>query len=153
MNAKKLEGLTKRQKAYLHTLIAKNGLSDAEYRDLLQEAAGVRSSMALDSDGLNRVLDRMEALGYEVDNRIRPGRTYGDRPGMATPKQLTMIDSLRLAVFGEKEKPFLRWLRHYHKASHPRFLTVQMASDAINGLVAMRERKSESKSNDQGADR
>jgi len=51
--------LTNKQIAYLHVLKTQNGMQDNEYRELLEEAAGVTSSTQLDNEGLNSVLDLM----------------------------------------------------------------------------------------------
>lgn len=130
--------LTNKQVGFLHVMIKQNGIQDAEYRDLLEEAAGVSSSIDLDNEGLDSVLELMELLGYEV-NRAEPSPQFGDRPGMASQKQIDFIYGLSRGVFGENnETAFQHWLENKFHVSHLRFLDQATASKAIEGLKSMK---------------
>lgn len=132
--------LSNKQIVLLHVLKKQNDLQDNEYRDLLEQSAGVSSADELDNQGFNQVLAFMEALGYEV-NRPEPSPQFGSRPGMATPKQIDFIYGLSRKVFGgNNESAFHHWLEHMFRVSHPRFLDQATASKAIEGLKAMQKR-------------
>lgn len=147
MNAPKTK-LTNRQKAYLHGLARDAGLSDANYRDLLELAAGVRSSSELDQAGFERVLDMAEDLGLmEPRSPKRKGLPtapdFGERRGMATSAQLTYLYALAEEYFDHWPEGLHAWLRRYLQVEHPRFLTKGTASRAIEALKAMSERSRE----------
>lgn len=131
--------LTNKQIGFLHVMIKQNGIQDTEYHDLLQEAAGVANSTELDNEGLDSVLELMELLGYEV-NRAEPSPQFGERPGMASQKQIDFICGLSRGVFGENnETAFQHWLENKFHVSHLRFLNQKMASKAIEGLKSMKK--------------
>jgi len=132
--------LTHKQLGFLHVMMQQNNIEDAEYRDLLEEGAGVTSASELNNEGLNGVLELMDALGYAV-NRSNPTPQFGARPGMATEKQIDFIYSLSGEIFGENnETAFQHWLEHMFHISHPRFLNQSIASKAIEGLKAMKKK-------------
>lgn len=91
--------LTARQKALLHVAKAQLRLSEEEYRALLHGAAGVESSRDLDSTGFERVLARLEALGFTVRRRYPKGRaTQPDPSALVTPAQQKRIRDLYAAI-------------------------------------------------------
>lgn len=131
--------LTNKQLAYLHVLKKQNAMSDDEYRDLLEHCANVRTASELDSEGMDKVLQLMEDLGYEVV-RFDPAPNYGDRPGMATSKQIGYLDGLRQQIFGkDNTAKFQHWLENHFHVTHVRFMDQQTASKVINGLKAMQK--------------
>lgn len=131
--------LTNKQLAYLHVLKKQNNLSEPEYHDLLRHGANVQSAKELDSEGLNKVLQLMEDLGYEIV-RFDPAPDYGNRPGMATSKQIGYIDGLRQEIFGKGSSPkFQHWLENHFNVTHIRFIDRQTASKVIEGLKAMQK--------------
>ena len=134
--------LTARQIAYLHTLMHKNRIPDAEYRELLHAAAGVESSKALDQSGLDRVLSLLEQLGFDVGDRRRPRPAVAAeiRRGMATTRQLGYIEDLVNQIFGADQPRFRHWLEHYFKVTHTRFLQAHDARRVIDALKAMQGR-------------
>ncbi|MCI0438251.1 MAG: regulatory protein GemA, partial [Chloroflexi bacterium] len=122
MHAKKLT-ITNRQKALLHAVKQANNLSDAQYREILYEAAGVWTSTGLTQAGFDQVLDAFATLRYEMP-AIRPRPHFTERAGRASPRQLQYIEALRRKVFPEvTEGAFNRWLDHYFHISHLHFLT------------------------------
>jgi len=80
--------ITTAQIKLLHT--AKNVLQLAEddYRALLEAEAGVRSSTDLDNRGLNRVLKRLQKMGFNNTSH-RPLRRQPR--GLITPEQQQII--------------------------------------------------------------
>ncbi len=76
------------QKALLHIAKAQIGISDDDYRAMLQAEAGVMSSNDLDNRGLNRVLKRLAKLGF-VNTAHRPRRRQPQ--GLITPEQQALI--------------------------------------------------------------
>ncbi len=130
--------LTHKQLAYLHVLKKQNDLSDAEYQDLLRHGANVQSAKELDSEGLDKVLQLMEDLGYEVV-RFQPAPDYGNRLGMATAKQIGYLDGLRQQIFGKDNAKFQHWLEKHFNITHLRFMDKQTASKTIEGLKAMKQ--------------
>lgn len=117
------------------------GLSDPEYRTLLERAAGVRSARQLDQTGFTRVMEQFAQLGFMHRPRVRVPRA-GERKGMATKAQLQKIRALWLQW---TRKGGDRELRHFLERSYDvsdmRFMTVHVAAMAINGLKVMVERK------------
>ena len=82
--------ITTAQIKLLHT--AKNVLQLAEddYRALLEAEAGVRSSTDLDNRGLNRVLKRLQKMGFK-NTAHRPLRRQPR--AMITPEQQQVIEA------------------------------------------------------------
>lgn len=81
--------ITSAQKALLHT--AKNflRLADEEYRAILRAEAGVTSSTELDNRGMNKVLKRLEKLGFK-NTAHRPRRR--ETQALVTPDQQALIE-------------------------------------------------------------
>jgi len=139
MHAKKLT-ITNRQKALLHAVKQANNLSDAQYREILYEAAGVWTSTGLTQAGFDQVLDAFATLHYEMP-AIRPRPHFTERAGRASPRQLQYIEALRRKVFPEvPEGAFNRWLDRYFHISHLHFLTPRKAQGVIEALKAMKVR-------------
>ncbi|WP_370832365.1 phage protein GemA/Gp16 family protein [Phascolarctobacterium faecium] len=68
--------ITTRQLAMLHVAKNKLGLTDEDYRSVLLLYGGVESSKQLDQEGMRRVLDRFQQLGFEpIQNKVIPMRT------------------------------------------------------------------------------
>ncbi|OQW67461.1 MAG: hypothetical protein BVN35_20365 [Proteobacteria bacterium ST_bin11] len=142
--------LTNKQLAFLHVLKKLNGLNDDEYRDLLEEAAGVRTASELTGEAFSRVLNLMETLGYEVNQREVPPQ-FGNRPGMATQRQIDFIYGMGRKVFvRDNEIALSHWLEHKFYVSHLRFLDRKTAGKAIEGLKAMINRKDRNTSRPNG---
>ncbi len=76
------------QKALLHVAKSQIGISDDDYRAMLQAEAGVTSSNDLDNRGLNRVLKRLAKLGF-VNTAHRPRRRQPQ--GLISPDQQSLI--------------------------------------------------------------
>lgn len=68
--------ITARQLAMLHVAKNKLGLNDDDYRSVLLLYGGVESSKQLNQEGMRRVLDRFQQLGFEpIQKKVIPMRT------------------------------------------------------------------------------
>ena len=103
---RKGRGITHKQRKLLRYAIKILGLED-HYRDILSRCAGVTSSSALDLAGFRAVMNYLDEQGFkyrqaEMASRRPDYASYlekwkhqvGNRPGMATPEQLALLDAL-----------------------------------------------------------
>lgn len=135
-----MRGLPPKSVALLHVARRRLGLDDATYRALPMRAAGVTSSSALTPQGFDRVMSEFRRLGF-VSNAH--ARTYGERAGMASPKQLATIRRLwgQFTDGAGDDLSLGKWLKGKWNIEHPRFLPEDKAVCAIAGLHAMVERR------------
>lgn len=75
----------------IHVAKTKLGLDEKTYRSLLRNTASVDSAKDLDEVGFESVLAHFEKLGFQTRRRQR---SFGNRPGMATPEQVEFIRKL-----------------------------------------------------------
>lgn len=123
------------RKALLHVAKARLQMCDADYRELLQRAAGVNSSVDLDGAGFDRVMAEFERLGFRS---VKSRTQAGHREGMATPAQLGKINALWKAYTGHSDDLRLgRWLEKHFHVSHSRFLEGGRAGKCIAVLEKM----------------
>ncbi|SEO69342.1 regulatory protein GemA [Aquisalimonas asiatica] len=128
-------GISKKQTSMLHVAKAKLSLSDAAYRELLQDVAGVTSSKHLDSAGFQAVIDRLAEMGFQTP---RAHRTYGNRRGMATPDQVEYIRDLWQRYKGEPDPRGLdHWLERSFGVTALRFTDQNTAGKALVALKRM----------------
>ena len=142
---KNTERIGNREKAILHVAKAELGLSDEIYRALLKEIAGVTSSVDLDRAKYQEVLEELKKKGFRVRLKKHKGKKFdelGHRPGMASPKQLRLIDTLWLEVSRSKDpKRALRlFLFGHFGASDLRMVDIETAGKVIEALKAMKAR-------------
>lgn len=131
--------LTPKQLGLLAVARKRLGLEEEDYRAILRANAGVESARDLDYVGFATVMARFTQLGFKSDWRER---TFGSRPGMATPAQIDTIRAMWKSFSGsEDEGPLNTWLNRTCKVSALRFLDADGAHKAINGLRAMNARK------------
>ncbi len=131
----------RKQLAVVHMAVAELKLDDATYRDVLARFAGVTSAKDLDNQGFTAVMTYFTALGFRSN---WTQRTYGRRPGMASPRQIDLIRRLWREWSGANDEAALgRWLDHSFHVSALRFLDSAGADKAVNGLRAMLRRKTE----------
>jgi len=81
------------QKKLLHTAVSVLGIDDETYRALLKAEAGVTSSNDLDNAGLNRVINRLQRLGFK-NTAHRPRRRAPNAGALRTEEQLELIAKL-----------------------------------------------------------
>ncbi len=132
--------ISAKQIALVHVAAKQLGIEDDVYRAVLARwGDGAASAKDLDHAGFEAVMLWFNAHGFRS---TWTKRTYGKRPGMATPAQVELIRKLWREWAGSDDEPALyKWLeRRYHVAAL-RFLDREGASKAINGLQAMTSRK------------
>lgn len=120
--------------------VAKNQLhmSEDAYRTLLRNTAGVDSAKDLGSSDFERVMARFKSLGFQS---LRSKRSFGPRPGMASPKQLDLIMGLwNQYADNPGENSLNHWLEHRFHISNTRFMNSEVAGKAIVALKRMTSR-------------
>jgi hypothetical protein len=124
------------------------GFNDDMYRAILKKLGGVDSAKDLDTAGFEAVMEYFASWGFRSD---WTKRTFGYRPGMASPGQVQLIRDLWLEFSGSDDEPALnKWLdRHFH-VSALRFVTPDAAQKAITGLRRMVARKTGPATGDNG---
>ncbi len=122
----------------IQTAKNKLGLSDGEYRTILARVANVTSCKDLDRDGFDAVMGLFEWLGFEP--RKAGGPDYGNRPDMASFKQLELIRALwfEWTQGAGTNEGLAIWIERTFKVTSPRFLTTEAAQKAIGALKAMK---------------
>ena len=137
LNPKKLSVLHVGKKYLMNTI----DMTEEQYRSILYEYGNrAESGKDLSEEGFRNIMRIFTRLGFRSD---WSKRNYGERRGMATPAQIDMIRSLWQEYSGEENETALNnWLEHSYKVSALRFLSQSVAGKAINGLKAMKRRKS-----------
>ena len=116
------------------------GLSDDDYRDVLKRYGNVGSSKDLGLVGFRAVMTYFEQCGFKSTAKKK---SFGNRPGMATEKQVALIRKL----WGDftsgvgSDATLGKWLDQSFKVSAVRFVNTGTAHKAITALKAMVERK------------
>ena len=114
-------------------------LDDAQYREVLRLLGGVDSAKDLDALGFERVMLRFNALGFRS---TWTKRTYGNRPGMASPAQVDLIRHMWREWSGaDDEKALNTWLEGHFHVTSIRFATPAVAHAAITALKTMKGRQ------------
>ena len=133
--------LHRKKISLIHIAKSRLALDDDVYRDILRHVAGVDSSRDLDDIGFELVMEYFARLGFESDWRRR---TWGERPGMATPRQVEYIRQLwHDYTDGEGTDITLgKWLSRTFKVSALRFVTAVIAPKAITALLSMNRKRS-----------
>lgn len=130
--------ITTSQIALIHVAKKQLGLDDDMYRAILQIHGRVESSKDLDAAGFEAVMRYFNKCGFKSTWREL---TYGDRPGMASPRQVKRIRALWREYSGADDGAALnKWLERTCKLSALAFLTPKAAQDAITGLKIMTAR-------------
>ena len=137
-SAKKSQ-LSRKQIALLHVAKRDLGLDDDDYRAILARYGGCESAADLDLYGFDNVIRYFTALGFRS---TWTKRTYGDRPGMASPAQVDLMRLLWRQYHGDDENDVAlnRWLMKYHKVSALRFVDAKKVGSVIAALKAMAAR-------------
>ncbi|MFD2252679.1 phage gp16-like protein [Pseudochelatococcus lubricantis] len=103
-------GISPKQVAVLHVAKKQLGFDDNTYRAILMEFGNVTSSKELSPEGFEGVMRYFNAWGFRSD---RMKRTFGNRPGMATPAQVDMIRDLWRKWSGSGDEAAMNhWLEH-----------------------------------------
>jgi hypothetical protein len=130
--------ITTAQLALIHVAKKRLGLDDDSYRAVLKNHGGVESAKDLDAAGFEAVMHHCSNCGFKSPWKKK---NYGDRPGMASPRQVQFIRDLwREYTGGDDEAGLNRWLERTCKLSALAFLTPPAAQAAITGLKKMTQR-------------
>lgn len=117
------------------------GLKDEDYRPILARYGGCESAAELDASGFHHVMRYFTALGFRS---TWTKRTFGNRPGMASPAQVDLIRSLwreYLAKDDDNDAGLNAWLHSHHHVTAIRFVDAQKAAKVIYALKAIVARK------------
>ncbi|GGX96719.1 hypothetical protein GCM10007160_25430 [Litchfieldella qijiaojingensis] len=123
----------------LHVAKKQLGFDDGDWRDLLEEVAGCRSSRELDLAGFESVMRCLNQLGFKSTCAAGP---YGRREGMATPEQIRLIQRLWSDYsLTDEPRALDHWLEHSFGISSLRFANAGTAGKAITALKRMVARR------------
>ncbi|MFP3983699.1 MAG: phage protein GemA/Gp16 family protein [Desulfurivibrionaceae bacterium] len=117
-----MAGLDRKKLAAIHIVKKELGLSDEEYRDILEEITGVRSARDLDEKGFRLLMNRFARSGY-----------YQAGSDGITLRQKLYIKGL-YADLGWDETHFRNFLNKYYGKKRPESLTKKEASKVIESL-------------------
>lgn len=139
-NADDDEAVPAKKIALVHVAKRQLGLDEDTYRDILRRWGGVESSVDLDPVGFQKVMIRMEHLGFRS---TWTKRTFGDRQGMASPEQVNYMRRLweQFDPEDKREAHLNAWLHKYHHVSALRFVSAEKAAKVIPALKLMVARK------------
>lgn len=130
-----------RQIKMIHCAIARLGLSDDDYRTILDGQYQKESCKALTYAEASHLIDYFKSLGFVIPPRKRytTGSRRGPLPGnvvaMPSREQLDMIDALALKVTWKFADGFFRWMKKYMKID--RVITAKQAEAVIEGLKGL----------------
>ncbi|KHQ53000.1 regulatory protein GemA [Mameliella alba] len=132
--------ISENQRKLFWVAVKKLDIPDRGVRDILTEIAGVESASDLDNDGFSAVMGFFEYCGFKP--LTSKGKDYGERPGMASYRQIAFIRTLWVEYTRRKagEDELNRWLLNKWHISSLRFLTAEMAPKLITALKAMKAR-------------
>lgn len=131
--------ITPKQISVVHVAKKQLALSEEMYRAILINKGGVDTAADLDRAGFEAVMTYLTACGFRS---TWTQRTFGRRPGMATPKQVDLIRDLwNQWSDGKDEHELNHWLERSYGVSALRFLDGPTTAKAIAGLKAMIGRK------------
>ena len=117
--------------------------AEAIARDVVEEITGQRSTSRMDADQADQVIRELRARVEPASQRFNE---LGRRPGMATPKQLRMLEALAVdALRGDSvEERRLRlrgFLVRQSGVNDLRFLESDQVTAVKRGLEEIRDRK------------
>lgn len=122
----------------IHHAIRNLGMTDEDYRIMLRRIGGVESSKALDEAGFDAVMMELKRLGFTSSHRVIA--FGGERPGMASDRQLDMVRSLWRQYIGKDDEEGLRqFVEKRFTLSSLRFMDKRAASKIISTLLRMVE--------------
>lgn len=143
---------TNHQKKVIHTIAGKIGMDDEARRALMQQSFGVRSSKDLTVEQARKLIDVLYSQAVTATKKGKPGRRWdhlGNRPGMASPAQLRMLEVLwskfsRYDDHESRDKAFCSWLSKRFKVSHPTMIPGRLVGQiklALDSMVEQAESK------------
>ena len=114
--------MDRKKLAVIHIVKRELGLSDQEYRDILQRATGVRSAKDMDEEGFRRL------MRYFAGSKHYRINQYG-----MTFRQKLYIKHL-VGDLGWDERHFRNFLKKYYKKTDIAMLTKKEAGKVIQSL-------------------
>ncbi len=121
--------IDRKKLALIHIVKKELGLSDPEYRDMLENAAGVRSAKELDDEKFQKLI-----------NYFARSRHYRQSPAGMTLKQKLFIKNLASQMNWSREHLANFMNKYYHKRDIDS-LTKKEAANMIESLKNIRERE------------
>lgn len=150
--------INKQQIVKIHVLASRMLLPDGMYRSILQERFGVQSCKALNCLQAEDLIAGLKHMGWEMGfwDKSADEEKYnelGERPGMATPSQLRMVESIFSQVTKpetdeERDRRLRGFLFKFFKVSHMKFLDAGTVGKPLSALRAMKERGEAKKAED-----
>ncbi|HOE18895.1 MAG TPA: regulatory protein GemA [Syntrophorhabdaceae bacterium] len=142
--------ISKDQIRRIHTIIHALEMPDCDYRAFLDKWFGVTTCKKLTYREADVVIKRLEYIATKMGRwQPREGNKQkydelGNRPGMAKPKQLRMIEAMWCDVSYQpdheaKIKALNRFIFGFFRISHIRFLEDWQAKKIIRALQEMKE--------------
>ncbi len=133
----------------IHTLKNLLKLDDDLYREILS-GFGCDSCKKLPAHLVPEFISMLEKMAVEAGVWVIPNRKYKDlnqREGMATPKQLRMIEAMWKEVAYQKDEKFVRtslrkFLQKQFKVSDLRFIEKSMVSKIIKAIKSIQKQHS-----------
>jgi hypothetical protein len=141
--------VTSNQIKIIHTLTSLLRVSDETYHRILKNY-GVNSSKSLSFSQADELIQTLEHVAVKdgVWNRKEYSEKHErlvNRPGMATPAQLRMVEGLWADLYPEtdrkREAALRTYLFRFFKVSDPRFLDIETVNKVIHALKQMKARK------------
>jgi phage gp16-like protein len=116
-------------------------MSDADYRALLQRAAGVTSSTELTQAGFALVMDEFARLGFISTARHEAAMQESRASWAASYAQRSKIAAMWDKWKGRHDPDGLRrWLEHHHGVSDLRFVSAEKARKVIGALSCFKQK-------------
>lgn len=139
--------ITAKQRAVLHVAKKQMGLTDADYRNVLNLYGGVESSKDMTPEGFRNVLAYLQKIGFKLPktSKVYQNQTkapYSDPGALPTPAQLNRMQEYFLELeidAADRQQAFCR-----RQIKKPWAQTRAEANKIIEGLKAMVARKEES---------
>lgn len=131
-------------------LIQQVGIDDTDYRDDLEANYGVRSCSTLTYQQAEEYIGHLRQKAPQRDGTGGAVKRYdelGERPGMATPAQLRMLEVMWKEVSWHKtdrearDRAFCSWLYKRFKRSHPTMISAGQVGRIVKALEAMKQQK------------
>lgn len=127
--------ITGQQRKLIHLARRRINMTEADYRAMLQRVAGVTSSNDLDDASFSAVMEEFGRQGFQT---VQKAPQYGERIGMATPRQLDKIRSLWRQYAGTEEETGLnRFLDKKFHVTNLRFLDSATVGKVIKAFQRM----------------
>jgi hypothetical protein len=121
--------MDKKKLAVIHIVKRELGLSDQEYRDILEKTAGVRSALEMDDRGFQRLMH------YFVRTRH-----YRSNRDAITLRQKLFINHLREEI-GWSPEHLRNFLKKYYKKAAVDSFSKREASKVIESLKKVAEHR------------